>query len=151
MGKTTLLRYLALADDLELQVLHVRQEVPTTTNETVVLDAVLEANQERNELLQREQEIEAILEENNDDETTTDNNTDNEALVKELQQIQARLQEEFQNSPARAGRILAGLQFTPAMQAGPMGALSGGWKMRVALAAALFIEPQLLLLVSRLA
>merc|ERR1712012_866821 len=36
--------------------------------------------------------------------------------------------------------------FTPEMQAGPITALSGGWRMRVSLAAALFIEPDLLLL-----
>jgi ATP-binding cassette, subfamily F, member 3 len=47
---------------------------------------------------------------------------------------------------ARAAVILAGLQFTPEMQAAPVSALSGGWRMRVSLASALFIEPDLLLL-----
>ena len=49
-------------------------------------------------------------------------------------------------APARAARILAGLGFSPAVQAGPTSALSGGWRMRVALAAVLFSEPDLLLL-----
>jgi ATP-binding cassette subfamily F protein 3 len=42
--------------------------------------------------------------------------------------------------------ILSGLQFTLSMQHAPISALSGGWRMRVALAAALFIEPDILLL-----
>ena len=42
--------------------------------------------------------------------------------------------------------ILSGLQFTDKMQAGPTSALSGGWRMRVSLAAALFIEPDVLML-----
>ena len=49
-------------------------------------------------------------------------------------------------APARAARILAGLGFSPEVQEGPAQALSGGWRMRVALAATLFCEPDLLLL-----
>ncbi|HEX2151956.1 MAG TPA: ABC-F family ATP-binding cassette domain-containing protein, partial [Stellaceae bacterium] len=50
------------------------------------------------------------------------------------------------SAPARAGRILAGLGLDTAMQARPLSELSGGWRMRVALAAVLFSEPDLLLL-----
>jgi ATP-binding cassette subfamily F protein 3 len=49
-------------------------------------------------------------------------------------------------APARAARILAGLGLDAAMQAQPLSELSGGWRMRVALAAVLFPEPDLLLL-----
>jgi ATP-binding cassette subfamily F protein 3 len=49
-------------------------------------------------------------------------------------------------APARAARILAGLGFDATMQETPIDALSGGWRMRVALAAVLFAEPDLLLL-----
>jgi ATP-binding cassette subfamily F protein 3 len=49
-------------------------------------------------------------------------------------------------APSRAARILAGLGFDPLMQARPLSELSGGWRMRVALAAVLFAEPDLLLL-----
>src|SRR4029079_12480915 len=48
--------------------------------------------------------------------------------------------------PARAAEILSGLGFSTADLARPMSEFSGGWRMRVALAAALFAEPDLLLL-----
>jgi ATP-binding cassette subfamily F protein 3 len=47
---------------------------------------------------------------------------------------------------ARAAAILAGLGFTQAELARPLDDFSGGWRMRVALAATLFLEPDLLLL-----
>jgi ATP-binding cassette subfamily F protein 3 len=49
-------------------------------------------------------------------------------------------------APARAARILVGLGFDEDMQGQPLDSFSGGWKMRVALAALLFSEPDLLLL-----
>ena len=49
-------------------------------------------------------------------------------------------------APARAARILLGLGFDEAMQAEPLDSFSGGWKMRVALAALLFSQPDVLLL-----
>ncbi len=49
-------------------------------------------------------------------------------------------------APARAAGILAGLGFDHAAQQQPLASFSGGWRMRVALAAALFAEPDLLLL-----
>jgi len=49
-------------------------------------------------------------------------------------------------APSRAARILVGLGFDDEMQQRPLDSYSGGWKMRVALAALLFSEPDLLLL-----
>jgi ATP-binding cassette subfamily F protein 3 len=49
-------------------------------------------------------------------------------------------------APARATRILLGLGFDEEMQARPLDSYSGGWKMRVALAALLFSAPDVLLL-----
>ena len=50
------------------------------------------------------------------------------------------------SAPARAGRILLGLGFDEQMQGLPLDSYSGGWKMRVALAALLFSAPDVLLL-----
>ena len=49
-------------------------------------------------------------------------------------------------APARAAKILVGLGFDEEMQARPLDSFSGGWRMRVALAALLFSKPDLLLL-----
>ncbi len=49
-------------------------------------------------------------------------------------------------APARAAQILLGLGFDEEMQQRPLDSFSGGWKMRVALAALLFSQPDLLLL-----
>ena len=49
-------------------------------------------------------------------------------------------------APSRAAIILTGLGFDEAMQAQPLDSFSGGWKMRVALAALLFSAPDVLLL-----
>ena len=49
-------------------------------------------------------------------------------------------------APSRAASILAGLGFDEAAQQRPLAQFSGGWRMRVALAAVLFSQPDLLLL-----
>ncbi len=64
-----------------------------------------------------------------------------------IAEIEARLDEiDARSAPGRAARILAGLGLDAAMQVCPLSELSGGWRMRVALAAVLFAEPDLLLL-----
>src|SRR4029077_19049028 len=50
------------------------------------------------------------------------------------------------SAPARAAEILAGLGFAPADQQRSSSEFSGGWRMRLALAATLFTAPDLLLL-----
>ena len=64
-----------------------------------------------------------------------------------IAEIQTRLADiDAHSAPARAATILAGLGFSQEQQEGPCSALSGGWRMRVALAAALFGAPDVLLL-----
>src|SRR5205085_11195644 len=65
-----------------------------------------------------------------------------------IAEIQTRLADIGAHSaPARAASILSGLGFSTADQARPCQEFSGGWRMRVALAATLFAAPDLLLLV----
>ncbi len=61
-------------------------------------------------------------------------------VMKRLEEIEAFA------APARAAQILSGLGFDHDMQNTPTKSLSGGWRMRVTLARALFVEPDILLL-----
>lgn len=102
----------------------VKQEVPAGPQP--LLDIVLEADRERAGLL-----AEA--------ETATDPNR--------ISEIQLRLADiEAHSAEARAASILSGLGFDSAAQARAAAEFSGGWRMRVALAAVLFSRPDLLLL-----
>ena len=64
-----------------------------------------------------------------------------------IAEIQTRLVDiDAHSAPSRAAAILSGLGFSTADQARPCSEFSGGWRMRVALAATLFAEPELLML-----
>ena len=64
-----------------------------------------------------------------------------------IAEIQTRLVDiDAHSAPARAASILSGLGFSAADQLRPCAEFSGGWRMRVALAATLFAQPDLLLL-----
>ncbi len=68
-------------------------------------------------------------------------------LLEEFGEVQSRFEELGGYAlDARAREILAGLGFSPEVVEGDVGALSGGWKMRVALARILLMNPDLLLL-----
>ncbi len=70
-----------------------------------------------------------------------------EALVDRFGHVQARFEELGGYAlEARAREILAGLGFSAEMMDGDVGALSGGWKMRVALARILLMRPDVMLL-----
>src|SRR5882757_720543 len=69
------------------------------------------------------------------------------AEPEEMGEIYARLIEiDADSAPSRAAEILSGLGFSTQDLGRPMAEFSGGWRMRVALAAALFAAPDLLLL-----
>ncbi len=131
-GKTTLFRLVLgelAAGDGEIilpkraRIASVDQEHPASP--TPLLEAVLAADEERAAL-------------------TAELAT---AAPERLGDIYARLSEiGADRAPSRAAEILAGLGFSRADLTRPMAEFSGGWRMRVAMAAALFAEPEILLL-----
>ncbi|XP_036099116.1 ATP-binding cassette sub-family F member 3 isoform X2 [Molossus molossus] len=138
LGKTTLLKMLAtrsLRVPAHISLLHVEQEV--AGDDTPALQSVLESDTVREDLLQRERELSAQI--------AAGRAEGSESA--QLAEIYAKLEEiEADKAPARASVILAGLGFTPKMQQQPTREFSGGWRMRLALARALFARPDLLLL-----
>ena len=102
----------------------VAQEAPGT--EEPLIDIVLKADVERTALLAEEK-------------TATDPHR--------IAEIHIRLADiDAHSAESRAATILAGLGFDDEAQKRPASSFSGGWRMRVALAAVLFSEPDLLLL-----
>ncbi len=73
--------------------------------------------------------------------------SDLDAVIERYGDVQAKFQElDGYSLDARAREVLTGLGFSPEMIEGDVGALSGGWKMRVALAKILLMRPDVLLL-----
>uniref|UniRef100_A0AAR2M238 ATP-binding cassette sub-family F member 3 n=1 Tax=Pygocentrus nattereri TaxID=42514 RepID=A0AAR2M238_PYGNA len=130
LGKTTLLKMLAsrsLRVPAHISILHVEQEV--AGDDTPALQSVLESDTVREELLSEERKLNAHI----------SNGTAEGSESVRLSEIYARLEEiEADKAPARASVILAGLGFSPKMQQQPTKEFSGGWRMRLALARALF-------------
>ncbi|KAK3609470.1 hypothetical protein CHS0354_020404 [Potamilus streckersoni] len=135
-GKTTLLRHIqmrALNIPSNIDVLYCEQEV--VADDTKAFDAVLKSDKKRLRLIEEEQKL---MEEAN--KGNTHNSDRLNEIYEELRAIGA------DSAEPRARRILAGLGFTAEMMERKTKDLSGGWRMRVSLARALFLEPTLLLL-----
>ena len=70
-----------------------------------------------------------------------------DAIIERYGEVQARYEElDGYGLESRAREVLAGLSFSEEMMDGDVGALSGGWKMRVALARILLMRPDAMLL-----
>lgn len=132
-GKSTLFKLISgdlQADDgvismaVEQRLGMVRQDIPET--DTSLIDLVLEANEEMAALWK-----------------ATETETDPNKIAEIYEQLAAM---DAYSASAKASRLLSGLGFEEHQLQEPFSSFSGGWRMRVALAAALFVEPEILLL-----
>nr|QNH67963.1 ATP-binding cassette transporter subfamily F member 1 X1 [Brachionus plicatilis] len=135
MGKTTLLKHIAnrsLKIPTNIDLLLCEQEVQA--DEESAINSVLKADKKRMLLLEEEKKI-----------LSSDNQSKEE--VKRLNQIYEEMNAmKADAAESKARRILAGLGFDKEMMERSTKNFSGGWRMRISLARALFMEPTFLML-----
>lgn len=113
-----------------IDIFHLNREMPASSK--TALECVMEVDEERIKLEKMAEELVA----NEDDESQD-----------QLMDIYERLDEmSADQAEAKAARLLFGLGFDKDMQNKKAKDFSGGWRMRIALARALFVKPHLLLL-----
>lgn len=146
VGKSTLLRHLALREvpiPTHISVLYVEQEI--MGDETTALDSVLQADVWRHKLSVEATELNAkleALEKLPPADVPAGTVAEKDELSQRLGEVQQKLVDmEAETGPARAGLLLAGLGFSETDQKAQTKSFSGGWRMRLALARALFVKP----------
>ncbi|KAH9172901.1 P-loop containing nucleoside triphosphate hydrolase protein [Lactarius sanguifluus] len=150
VGKSTLLRHIAMREvpiPPHITILFVEQEI--VGDDTTALNSVLKADVWRDHLLAEEARLNARLAELDASPGELEVQIDEakDEVSGRLAEVHASLAEmEAESGPARAAALLAGLGFSEEDQGRPTRSFSGGWRMRLALARALFVKPALLLL-----
>jgi ATP-binding cassette subfamily F protein 1 len=139
IGKTTLLNYILTNPKLNhtgiSDIYMVSQEIEPSDDS--VLNYILNKNIKRTEMLN---EYNKIMNEINN------GNTDDK-LMEEMEKIIEQMNDyEFQKDESKVRKILTYLGFTIKEQDNPVKLFSGGWRMRISLATALYMKPELLLL-----
>ena len=134
LGKTTFMKYInssllrGVPDDM--LIIHVEQEAPIS--EKTVLRTVLDCDLERNEIIEKLKELE--------NETTEEAHQQIIELTQRFEEIGGP------EAERRAATILVALGFSPEMLHQPLSSCSGGFRMRVSIAQALYIKPDVLML-----
>lgn len=147
-GKTTLFRLITgqeapdegqVSVDRGLTIGYFSQDVGEMAGQRV-LDAVMDGAGPVSTIMAELRELEAAM-------VDPDRMDEMDAIVERYGDVQARFEElDGYSLEGRASEVLAGLGFSQEMIEGDVGKLSGGWKMRVALARILLMRPDVMLL-----
>ena len=153
VGKSTLLRSMAMREvpiPAHITILMVEQEV--LGDDTLAIDSVLKADVWRDKLLLEERDLNATLTSVESMANSSEDTAEARSSKRRREEATMRLGEvqqllvdmEADTAQSRAAALLAGLGFSSEDQQRQTRTFSGGWRMRLSLARALFCKPDFL-------